>query len=87
MPLLVQDTFGLKSFGTIFGVIQFVSLGAALSGPLFAGVSFDATGSYRLAFGVLAVLFVGAAFIVSLARPPERPRVDEAPLATQAPAA
>ena len=32
MPLLVQDTFGLRAFGTIFGLVNFFTLGAALVG-------------------------------------------------------
>lgn len=69
MPLLVQDTFGLKSFGTIFGVVTFCTLGAALIGPPLVGISFDQTGSYQLAFSVIAGLFLVAAAVVSFTRP------------------
>src|SRR3546814_662053 len=69
MPLLVQETFGLASFGTIFGAISFLTLGAPLIGPPLVGASFDATGSYQTAFAVIVVLFVLAAVTVSFVRP------------------
>ena len=69
MPLLVQETFGLRAFGTIFGLINFATLGSALAGPLFVGASFEATGSYRFAFMALSVVFVVAAATVAFARP------------------
>lgn len=70
MPLLVQHTFGLRAFGTILGMINFITLGAAVGGPALVGASFEATGSYQVAFTTLAVLFVVAAVVVSFARPP-----------------
>lgn len=69
MPLLVQETFGLRAFGTIFGLINFATLGSALAGPLFVGASFEATGSYRFAFMTLSVIFVFAAVTVAFAGP------------------
>ncbi len=69
MPLLVQETFGLRAFGTIFGLINFATLGSALAGPLFVGASFEATGSYRFAFMALSMIFVLAAVTVAFARP------------------
>lgn len=69
MPLLVQETFGLAAFGTIFGAISFLTLGQALVGPPLVGISFDATGSYQLAFTVIAGLFVVSAITVSFVRP------------------
>ena len=70
MPLLVQDTFGLRAFGTIFGLVNFFTLGAALVGPPMVGASFDASGSYAPAFVTVAALFVLAAAIIARARPP-----------------
>ena len=69
MPLLVQETFGLRAFGTIFGLVNFATLGSALAGPLFVGASFEETGSYRFAFMALSVAFVLAAATVAFARP------------------
>ncbi|MDA1185234.1 MAG: MFS transporter [Acidobacteria bacterium] len=69
MPLLVQETFGMLAFGTIFGMVNTLTLGAALVGPALVGMSFDATGSYQLAFTTIAGLFVVSAIIVSFVRP------------------
>ncbi len=70
MPLLVQDTFGLRAFGTIFGLVNFFTLGAHLIGPPLVGASFDTTGSYLPAFLTVAALFVLGAGIIWRARPP-----------------
>ncbi len=78
MPLLVQDTFGLRAFGTIFGLVNFFTLGAHLVGPPLVGISFDATGSYLPAFATVAALFVLGAAIIWQARPPAGAR--ETPL-------
>lgn len=69
MPLLVQETFGLRAFGTIFGVINLIMLLAALIGPPLVGLSHDELGSYRPAFVAISMLFVAAAGLVSLTRP------------------
>lgn len=87
MPLLVQETFGLRSYGTIFGLVNFATLAAALAGPLLVGASFDATGSYRLAFTVLSFTFIVAAVIVAFARPYSRPSGAAETEATRVPAA
>lgn len=79
MPLLVQETFGLLAFATIFGAINFLTLGAALVGPPLVGWSFDATGSYQTAFTVIAGLFVVSAVTVSFVRP-VTPRAAEEPV-------
>ncbi|MDA0269526.1 MAG: MFS transporter [Chloroflexi bacterium] len=69
LPLLVQDTFGLRSFGTIFGLINFLTLGSALVGPPLVGASFDSTGSYQTAFLGISGLFALAAVSIWFARP------------------
>ena len=43
-----------------------------LAAPLFAGIMFDATGSYNVPFAtVSAVSFAGAASFLFLGKPPE----------------
>jgi MFS family permease len=55
---LVAWLFGIKQHGLIFGAsFNGWTVGCAL-GPIFAGYVFDATGSYRSAFLVCAVLSV-----------------------------
>lgn len=75
MPLLVQETFGLREFGAIFGLVNFFTQGASIVGPPLVGLSFDATGAYTLAFTTVAVLFVAAAVFAAFAGPPRDERV------------
>jgi MFS family permease len=77
MPLLVQQTFGLRSFGTILGSISFLTLVPALIGPPLVGASFDATGSYQIAFLTISGLFIVAAIALAATRPmAARPAVE-----------
>ncbi|MDA1147072.1 MAG: MFS transporter [Chloroflexi bacterium] len=71
MTLFVQETFGIREFATIFGVVNFCTMGTAIVGPPLVGASFEATGGYELAFTVIAGLFVLAAAIVFFAVPPK----------------
>jgi MFS family permease len=73
MTLLVQETFGVREFATIFGLVNFFTQGASIVGPPLVGASFEATGSYSTAFTVIATLFVFAALIAVLAPPPRQP--------------
>ena len=56
-PLIVQENFGLKAFGTISGLSQLATVVPFAFGPLLAGASFDLTESYGPGFIVVAVLF------------------------------
>jgi len=57
MAILAQQTFGLKNFGTIFGLINMATAASALLGPIMVGATFDSTGSYRFAFIIVAFIF------------------------------
>ena len=70
MPLIVQDTFGVRAYGSIFGLVNFFILGAALVGPPLVGMSYDASGTYVPAFITLAGLFAVGGIVVAFARPP-----------------
>ena len=67
--------FGRGSLSTIRGVTEpFVSLGQAIGG-LFSGVIFDVTGSYKLAFVVLAIVGFATIGLLLATRAPTRPLV------------
>ena len=68
VPLLVQDSFGLKSFGTIMGVISATTVISFGFGPILAGLSYDLLGSYRVAFILVAIMFGIATFILNWAK-------------------
>ncbi|MFP4513488.1 MAG: MFS transporter, partial [Acidimicrobiales bacterium] len=68
--LLVGDTFGLVSFGTIFGLVGVVTQTASGVGPLAVGWLEDLAGGYHTPFLVTAAVTYAAAAILTLARPP-----------------
>lgn len=70
MALLVQETFGLRAFGSVFGLVNLFTLGSSLVGPPIVGLVFDRTGSYAPAFLAIAAMFVVGAVAVAFARPP-----------------
>jgi MFS family permease len=65
VPLLVQETFGLRNFGTIAGLISTASVIPFFSGPLLAGSSFDIADSYGPGFLIVAVMFALAVATLS----------------------
>ena len=67
--LVVQDAFGIRYFGSIMGLINFATLVSFFFGPILAGVSYDVTGSYTLAFLAVAGMFATAALALTQARP------------------
>ncbi len=70
MPLLVQDTFGMRSFGTIMGLVSATTVVSFGLGPLFAGLSYDLWGGYGPAFAAAAAMFGVAAALLAWAGEP-----------------
>ena len=68
--IIVQDTFGIRHFGGIMGIINLATMVSFGVGPLLAGASFDLTGSYNAAFMTTAVLFAIGALALTQARVP-----------------
>ena len=71
---VMPDVFGMRALGAIMGVVSLGwRLGAAL-GPTVAGALYDATGSYRLAFGAApAVVVLSWVFFGLATSRPRRP--------------
>ncbi len=62
--------YGRLSLGTVRSIgVPFTTMASA-AGPVMAGILFDVTGSYTLAFALLAALYPVAAFLILLAKPP-----------------
>ena len=60
----IAEIFGIRSHGTIFGLVMlFASLGGGI-GPLLGGIMFDLTGSYHLVF-VMELVLAAAALILN----------------------
>lgn len=68
--LLVQESYGLKSFGSISGLVGITSVLSLISGPLIAGISADKTGGYGLAFVGIVAMFGLAIFALRLVPKP-----------------
>lgn len=68
---LQADYFGIRSFGTILGLMSAVSMVGGLASPVVAGWFFDVTGSYRLAWQLFALVTLPAIPLMLLAKPPE----------------
>ncbi|MYE45813.1 MAG: MFS transporter [Chloroflexi bacterium] len=73
MQALRADYFGGKAFGRIMGFSSLVIMFGMIFGPVFAGVVYDVTGSYRGAFVVLAGAAVVGALFFWLAVKPSLP--------------
>ena len=64
----VAGYFGLRAHGAIFGVVLFCGTIGGSIGPILAGRIFDVTGSYQLAFSLLAAM-AGLGLILALTLP------------------
>jgi len=70
VSLLTSGSFGLKHYGSVFGVINLLLNIGTATGPLAGGMVFDATGTYRWAFILFAALYAVALPSVALVRRP-----------------
>lgn len=67
--LVIQETFGLKHFGSITGLISLTMGVSGLLGPLLAGQSFDRMGGYGPGYIVVAIMFTIGAISLTRVRP------------------
>lgn len=71
MSMLVNNNFGLTSYGAIFGMVAFVqSIGGAI-GPFLGGYMYDTMNTYRWAFLIFLGLDIIAAITVLFVRRPK----------------
>jgi sugar phosphate permease len=75
--VIQADYFGRKAFGAIFGIVMAIGTLLGMASPVFAGAMVDATGSYRIAWMVLALVVAVSVPLILLARPPALPRKKE----------
>ena len=73
-PLIIQDAFGIRRYGSIMGIINMATAISFFGGPLLAGGSFDITGGYHFAFMTVAALFYAAALTLTQAAPAKIPQ-------------
>jgi OFA family oxalate/formate antiporter-like MFS transporter len=69
-PALQAEYFGLRAFGGIQGLMYFVASVGSFTGPIFAGVIYDVTDSYRFAFLMVALaVLVAVPAILAAGKP------------------
>ena len=66
--------FGRRAFGTISGTMDFVQMFGLVLGPIYAGVVYDETESYTIAFTSFAVSAAASGVLMVFLRPPGRAR-------------
>lgn len=72
LAYLTNRYFGLKSYGTLYGIAYASTTGVGGLGPVVYGAAFDTTGSYEQILGIGAfVLITGATLLLLLGRYPE----------------
>jgi MFS family permease len=69
--LIIGECFGLVSFATISGLVGVFTMSGAAFGPSIAGLIFDATQSYQMAFTIFAAMSVVAILLIYFAKPPK----------------
>jgi MFS family permease len=73
MSMLISTTFGLTSYGAIFGMITLFQLIGTATGPVVAGYMYDAMNTYQWAFFTfLALTAVAIPAILAVRRPKSR---------------
>ncbi len=70
MSPMIAEFFGTGSHGVLFGIVLASGTIGGAIGPLMAGVTFDTTGSYRIAFLLLTLLAVIGFVLILLLKPP-----------------
>jgi OFA family oxalate/formate antiporter-like MFS transporter len=74
MPAFNADYFGPTNVGTNYGLMLTAwSVGGVL-GPILISRVIDTTGSYTLAFYIIAVIMIGSAAVAFIVRPPQAPQ-------------
>ena len=69
--LITGECFGLVSFATVSGLAGVFTMSGAAFGPTIAGIIFDATQSYRMAFTIFAAMSAIAIVVIYFAKPPK----------------
>ena len=68
-PILLVETLGLRRFGSLWGLLNFVSLVGFAIGPVLVGHIFDRTGSYVIAMEICGAICVAGGLAAAAALP------------------
>jgi MFS family permease len=66
------DYFGIKAFATIQGVSRSITTAGTFIGPITAGLFYDLTKSYSVAFTIFAMVSLLSTALMFLAKPPAK---------------
>jgi MFS family permease len=70
LSMLTSTNFGLIAYGAVFGALNLVQSTGTATGPFFAGLMYDATGTYYWAFVTFGLLFaIGIPAILFVKKP------------------
>ena len=70
LSMLGSTNFGLLAYGAIFGALNLAQSTGTATGPFFAGLMYDATGTYHWVFVTFALMYaVGIPAILLVKRP------------------
>ncbi len=71
MSPTIAEFFGTGSHGLLFGIVLASGTIGGAAGPLMAGLTFDVTGSYRIAFLILTLAAVIGFVLITLLQAPQ----------------
>ena len=74
---IVADFFGPRRYATLRGIVNLISVLGGVLGPLSTGMMFDAFGSYRIPFMLMAPIAATGALAILLAGKPKLAGVPE----------
>jgi len=66
------DYFGTRAFATIQGVSRSITTAGTFIGPIVAGLFYDLTKSYSVAFTIFAIVSLLSTMLMFLAKPPAK---------------
>jgi MFS family permease len=69
LPPLSAELFGLRGHGAIFATIGLATMAGGATGPLVAGIIYDVSGSYQMAFAICIAVCIIAIIAATLLRP------------------
>lgn len=70
MHLVLTSYFGRKAYGSISGITGLFQQAGGGIGPFVAAFAFDTTGSYQGILAIFATLYLTAAILILVSRPP-----------------
>ena len=68
ITLNITECFGMKSLGSVYGMLSFLGIWASISAPWMMGKIYDTTSSYRNAHIIVIAIFITGIIFLLLTR-------------------